>query len=145
VVVPPAVEFYVTSDDEKREEVGVELFQWFDGVWVRDRFKYTIGDKLLGESRQKVPSLDDPQVPDNPLVRFNGHATIVGVDFKHQYRDRKRGASRDGFKIGPPADGCTVAFIDDSGQLRERIVLVDKAHPNKKAASARVESVKFTP
>jgi len=141
ITVPPAVEFFVTADDEKREEAGIEVFQWYDGVWVKDRIKFTIGDSLVGESRQKVPSIEDPKVPDNALVKFDGNAEIVAIDFKYPYRDRKRGSTREGFKIGSPTEACVAAFVDETGRLSERIVAVDKIHPAKKAAADRVDSV----
>jgi hypothetical protein len=138
VFVPPSVEFYVTSDEEKRDEVSIEIFQWSDGVWVRDRFRYTIGDAISGKSRQRVPSLDDPTVAENPEIEFQTGATIVGVDFKRNFRDRRRGRSRTGFTIGSPQTACAVAYLDADGRLRERMVSVDKAHPGKQAAMERV-------
>lgn len=140
LTIPPSVEYFVISDDAKKEELSIEIYQWADGVWVKDRFRFGIGDRIKGESRQKVPSIDDPTVPDNAIVRFNGSAIVVAADFDRTFRDHGRGSSRQGFTIGKPENATVAVFVDDEGRLIERYVPLDKAHPGKRAAGQRVDT-----
>lgn len=139
VTIPPDVEFYVTSSDEKRQEVGIELYRWFEGVWVkRRRFKYTIGDQVKGQSKAVVPSWEVAGETERATINFDASATVVDIDFNRNYRDRKSGVrTRKGVKFGSPGSETAVVFVDAAGELHERLIPIEKGHPAKKSAKAR--------
>lgn len=141
VSVPVDTEFYVTSKDDRKREVGVEFFKWVEGVWVKSprRFKFSEGDRMSGEARVRVPSIDDPTVAQDAGIEFSAGATVLDIDFNRAYRERKRGsASRTGVRFGGPTTACSVVFLDDSGRLHERFVATDKASPDKRTAQGRL-------
>lgn len=141
VSIPADTEFYVTSKDDRKREVGVEFYKWVEGVWVKSprRFKFAEGDRMRGEARVRVPSIDDPTVGQDAGIEFSAGAVLLDIDFNRAYRDRKKGgASRTGVRFGGPTTACSVVFLDDSGKLHERFVATDKASPDKRTAQGRL-------
>lgn len=139
VTIPPDTEFYFTSKDDRKNEVGVEFYKWVEGVWVKARrFKYKVGEALRGESRVMVPSPDDETRLVNAPVMFEAGSTLLDLDFERSYRERKSGSSRSGVRFGSRATACCVVFTDASGRLHERFVATEKANPGKREAGARV-------
>jgi hypothetical protein len=140
VVIEPATKFFITSDNQKDEEVGVEFFQWFGGVWVKPtrRIKATVGETIRDRQRVPAPAIDNPEVVDNPEVDFVADATIVDIDFDRAFRERKAGTTPKGVKFGQPSPSCSVVFVDSQGRLHERLVSLDKVHPEKREMTSRV-------
>jgi len=136
VRVSPEIELYFSSDDPRDNEIGVEVFKWFEGVWTRARrMKFTIGEVVAGNYRHGVKAVDG-QV-DNALIEFDTNAIVVDLDFDRTYRERRRGTGRDGFKLGPRTETTSVAYVDADGNIRERLVPVEKADPSRRSASSR--------
>lgn len=138
MAIEPSTLFFVTSKDERKDMVSVEFFQWFEGIWVKTRERFGVGQRLAAKERCEVPPLDESTGFDTALVTFEADAAVVDVDFARSYRERKRGTSRTGVKFGPVTTACSVVFVDSAGQLRERFVPTDKSDPGKRAAAARV-------
>ena len=140
VVIEPATKFYVTSDDQKNEEVGVEFFQWFGGDWLKPprRIKATIGKTIRDSQRTPARPIDNSDGVDNPEVDFLADATIVDIDFARAFRERKAGTTPKGVKFGQPSPSCSVVFVDSQGRLHERFVSLDKVHPEKREMTSRV-------
>ncbi len=140
VVIEPATKFFVTSDVQKDEEVGVEFFQWFGGVWVKPtrRIKATIGETIRDTQRTPAPAVDNPNVVDNPEVNFLADAAIVDIDFDRAFRERKAGATANGVRFGTPSPTCSVVYVDSEGRLHERLVSLDKINPEKREMANRV-------
>ncbi len=139
VTIPPDLEFFITSADNKRQEIGVEMYRWFQGEWVKSRrFKFKVGDPIDGDSNVQIPSMDI--VGDNirATADFDSHATVIDIDFNRSSRSRKSGRSRSGVKFGKPSQETAVVFVDRSGNLHERTILTEKGHPSKKAAKGRL-------
>ena len=135
-----STKFFVTSDNKKEEEIGVEFFRWFDGVWVKPerRIKGTVGALLRDKQRVPTPAIDDPSKVDRPEVEFLADATIVDIDFDRGFRERKAGTTPKGVKFAPPASSCSVVFVDSRGRLQERFESLDKIHPDKKDMTSRL-------
>lgn len=139
IKVPDAALFFVTRDDPKRREIAVEFFRWYDGVWVSSgTAKFNEGDRLSYETRTKVPRLDDRTAADTPLVSFSSDMTLLDIDFAKSHRERKSGTGAAGAKFGQATTTTSAVFVDSGGRLMERVVSVDKAHPAKREASAKV-------
>jgi len=143
VVIEPATKFFITSDNQKDEEIGVEFFQWFGGVWVKParRIKATVGETIRDRQRTFAPAIDNPEVVDNPEVDFLADATIVDIDFDRAFRERKAGTTPKGVKFGTPSPSCSVVFVDSQGRLHERLVSLDKGHPEKREMTSRLWTV----
>lgn len=140
VVIEPATKFFVTSDNQKDSEVGVDFFQWFGGVWVKPtrRIKATIGVTIRDTQRTSAPAIDNPDDVDNAEVNFIADATIVDIDFDRPFRERKVGTTPKGVKFGMPSPTTSVVFVDSKGRLHERFVSLDKVHPEKREMTNRV-------
>lgn len=143
VAIEPATKFFVTSDNRKDEEVGVEFYQWFGGVWVKPtrRIKATVGETIRDRQRTPAPAIDDPDVVDNPEVDFLADATLVDIDFDRAIRERRAGTTSKGVKFGALLSSSSVVFVDSQGRLHERLVSLDKVHPEKR----EMESRKYNP
>jgi hypothetical protein len=133
VSIEPDTLFFATNKDQRKQEVAVEFFKWFEGVWVRARIKFRVGDALWGKRRVNVPAWEDPTVAENTEVEFAADATVLDIDFDRDYRERKRGRSRSGVKFSSTSKDCCAVFVDSKGRLRERFVATDKGHPQKRA------------
>lgn len=127
ISISPDTWVFVTSDDERREQVTIEIFRWFEGVWVKNRDKFGIGQRLVTQNRHEVPALDGDGV-DNPTITYDANMTVVDIDHRRSYRPRKRGR---GSGFDPPEQAASVVLIDGNGRLHERIVPNDKSHPSK--------------
>lgn len=133
ITIPAVERFFVTAADSKKEDVSVELYRWFEGVWVKTRERFTVGKSLAYKDKVTVPSLDNPEVPDRPEVAFSADATIVDIDFKRNYREQKKGTAKSGVKYPTVEAGAAVVFVDSAGNLQERFVAADKGRPDKPA------------
>ncbi len=134
VTIPEDSLFFVTRDDPKRREASVEFYRWYDGVWVKSgTAKFTEGEKLIHETRTPVPNLQDRHVADTPLVTFEADAMLMDLDFARPFRDRKSGLTASGVKFGSPENTTAAVFVDSQGRPFERIVPLDKAHPDKRS------------
>lgn len=138
ILIPPDVEFFVTGGNKKDEETKVEMYQWYDGVWIKARSqKFSIGDRIAMESKKvKVPSLTQVGGTDRIDVVFDTGAVVLDIDFTRQLRERKR--ARGSVKFGGMDEVVSVTLVDDRGMLHERFVPVEKAHPGKRAVANRV-------
>jgi len=135
VTIKPDTYSFLVSDDQRNREVGVELYRWFEGVWVKSRFKYAVGDRLTGQARCKVPPTDGGDGFETPLVEFVADATVVDIDFKRSHRERKRGSGRNGVQFAGPSSATSVVFVDQDGRLQERFVPTDRGSPEKREIS----------
>ncbi len=138
VVIRDTVRYFVTSFNERRKQISVEFFQWWAGVWVKNRDVFAVGQKLAKKARANVPDIFDPTQADYTLVPFSADATVMEIDFKRSYRDRGRAASREGVAYGPPSEMCSAVLLDANGDLQERFIPIDKANPEKSVYAAKV-------
>lgn len=137
VEVEPDMVFFVNSKDDRKNLVGVVFYRWFEGVWVQsDRFKVGVGDAVEGSSRCIVPSVTGADF-DQTAVDFTAHATVVDIDFKRPFRERKKGKGRDGVRFAAPKPACSVVFADSSGRLHERYLPAEKSHPDSRMYRSR--------
>lgn len=128
ISIPPILAYFLASSDERKEEITIELFRWFEGIWVRGRGRFAIGQAMRHEERTAVPAWEDPEQVERPTVTFAVNGMIADINFKRDCREpRKTGKSGVRF----PAAGTTtsVVVVDAEGNLRERFLAVDKNHP----------------
>ncbi|MGD2110210.1 MAG: hypothetical protein PVI86_12580 [Phycisphaerae bacterium] len=137
VYIEPTSVMFAASKDTRRDQVAIEIYQWFEGVWVKDRPKFGVGDAVREQTRKPVPSLMQPGKVDHALIDFDPGVSVLDIDFERPYRERKRGTSREGVKFGPPTTACSVVFADAEGRLSERFVPTDKGHPAKRTYANR--------
>lgn len=129
ISIPPILAYFVASSDERKEEITIELFRWFEGVWVRGRGRFGIGQTMRHEERTAVPAWDDPNQVERPTVTFAVAGMVADINFKRDCREPRK-AGKSGVKF--PAAGTTtsVVVVDAEGNLRERFLAVDKNHPD---------------
>ncbi|MCH8241231.1 MAG: hypothetical protein IH897_01315, partial [Planctomycetes bacterium] len=137
VVIPATSEFYVTGVDTRKETVKVEMYQWFDGVWVTTRETFKVGEKVAATKRAEVPDPEESGAVDRASVPFDTGYTVLRIDWGRMQREKKtRGA---GIRLQDAlSKGSAVLLAGKNGAVIERFVSTDKANPEKKAASGRV-------
>ncbi|MCH7992975.1 MAG: hypothetical protein IIB57_00875 [Planctomycetes bacterium] len=137
VVIPATSEFYVTGVDTRKKTVKVEMYQWFDGVWVTTRETFKVGEKVAATKRAEVPDPEESGAVDRASVPFDTGYTVLRIDWGRMQREKKtRGVGirlQDGL-----SKGSAVLLAGKNGAVIERFVSTDKANPEKKAASGRV-------
>lgn len=137
VYIEPVTRYFITTAKEHKNEIKVEFYQWFDGVWVNGKSDFSIGDRLRHTERAEIPLKDgEPWDVDRPLVDFVADAVVLDVDFKYSQRDRKR--SGRGVKYDRVTEATIVILADSEGNVFERVVEVDKNDPERKTVKARV-------
>ncbi|MEK6799979.1 MAG: hypothetical protein AABZ12_13520 [Planctomycetota bacterium] len=139
ITFEPSFSFYVTSDDKSRREINVEFFQWYYGAWLKSRrVKFSVGDRLAERQRIEAPDLSDASKVDRPEVSFDGGGVVVDIDFDRPLRERRASASPTGVKFGGPRPETAAVYVDDDGRLHQRLVAVDKSHPDKQKITAKL-------
>jgi len=136
VYVEPDSQFFLSGFDGRQETVRVELYQWFDGVWVRHRESFGVGDRLRAQARKEVPIRNSTEI-DRPQVTFDPGFTVVDIDFERPYRERRARASGVTFPEAS-AISCAAVFADSNGAIHERFVLSDNDNPIKKDLALRL-------
>ena len=135
--VDPVNQVFATGSDPRKQTVKLELFQWFDGVWVTTRENFGVGDHVAVVKREPVPARADPEEVDRPEIRFEADATILSIDFARPLRERKGRKGSVRFDSGLSVE-CSVILVNAAGKLEERFVPRDKGHPGKKALATKV-------
>ncbi len=139
VTIAPTVEFFVTGEDEKTDEIKAEVYQWYDGVWLQSKtIKAGVGDVIAGTSKEPAPGISDRSTTETANVDFDAQVQVVDIDFKRSYRERKKGAGKTGVKIGAASEVPAMVYMGADGELHERLVPTDRTHPAKKAATDRL-------
>ena len=138
IEIPATERFFITACDERKQEVTAEMYRWFDGVWVKARTKFGMGQPLSVTARTPAPSQDNPLEADNPEVEFVADATLMDIDFKRTFREQKKGSGKGGVKYPAAVADCGVVLVDQDGRLEERVVATDKNHPDKKILDERI-------
>jgi hypothetical protein len=136
VTIEPDTYYFVTSADQKKENVAVEFYKWFEGIWVKDRARLQVGAELKSATRCDVPALGGDGI-EKPTVYFKADGTIVDIDYQRPYRERGR-SGRDGVKFEARNPTCAVVLVDSEGRLHERLLPADKSHPAKATLSGRI-------
>jgi len=131
IEIPATERFFVTACDERKQEINVEMFRWFDGVWVKTRAKFGIGQPLRIIARTPAPAVNNPNEADRPEVEFVADATLMDIDFKRIFREQKKGSGKGGVKFPAAVAECGAVLVNHEGRLEERVVAMDKNHPDK--------------
>lgn len=135
----PTSLFFVTYEDKAKQEVGVEFFRWYYGAWLKSRrTKMAVGDVIATEQRTPAPALTDPNTTDNPLVPFSADGFVVDLDFGRKSQERKPGKGDGGVTFGQIRDDTALVLMTEDGLLEERFVSLDRDHPAKRSAVAKI-------
>ena len=136
MAIEPSTYFFATGTDPRKQQVSVEFFQWFEGIWVKAREKFSVGDPLDLGKIVEVPTEDGST--ERTTVEFKTDATVVDIDFERVVRERKKGTGRAGVRFARGTKVCCAVFADAAGRLQERCVPTDKAHPDKRTVQDRL-------
>lgn len=139
VTFEPTSLFFVTYEDKAKSEVGVEFFRWYYGAWLKSRrTKMAIGDVLATEQRTPAPALTDATTTDNPNVPFSADGFVIDLDFSRKSQERKAGRSDGGVSFGQLRDDTALVLMTADGRLAERLVSLDRDHPDKRSATGKL-------
>lgn len=122
IYAEPDAIFFARTSDERKRDVSVDIYKWFEGFWVKNSFKVIQGDVIGGPKRAEIED-------DNPMVDFTTGGVVLSVDFGALTRDMRKGSGNDGIRYGAFEKTTSLIFMDSDGELHERLVLVDKANP----------------
>jgi hypothetical protein len=127
VTVPLDTVVFIKSARQDRRECKVDVFKWVAGEWLRRTFDVKVGDRIGSEQR-----VDTPKGQRQP-VNFDAGGAVVDIDFKRPFRPATQ-------KGGGKADKDTTAlvYVDDAGELHERLLDLDKASAEYKDKSSKV-------
>jgi hypothetical protein len=146
ITFEPSSLFFVTYEDRSKKVVGLEFFRWYDGVWLKSRREnLEVGSPITAQQQIEVPGITDPTVAERASVDFSGGGTVVDIDFGRDMLERKITRGSEGVSFGPPKKETAMVYMDSEGRLHERFVPMDKEHPEKRNASARVWIPKAKP
>lgn len=109
-----------------RGDAKVDIFKWVGGVWLRRTFDAEVGGKLGGVQR-----VDTPAGP-RQEVDFDTKATVVDIDLQRPFKTR-RGGRPDKW-----AETAAIVYVDEAGQLHERLLDFDKSSAEYKSRSNAV-------
>ena len=137
VAIEPSTYFFATGKDPRKQQISVEFYQWFEGIWIKTREKFSVGDSVELKKIVEVPGPGD-EGTERTTVEFNADVTVLDIDFERVVRERKKGTGRDGSRFAEGAKICCAVFADAAGRLQERCVPTDKAHPDKRMVQERL-------
>ncbi len=140
ITVPPDRQFFVRSQivSGGRSEAQVDVFQWFEGVWVSSTLRFRVGERMARVDKTTIP------VPDVPLdrnsgfrgdVSFDAGATLLGIDADRTFMEPRKAGRSVKYQ---PGKQLVVAFVDESGQVFERFASLDKINPDKSLRQSEV-------
>ncbi len=118
VTIKLDTEFFLASASGER--VRADVFKWVEGNWIRQTFDVEAGEPIGGIKRVSLPG--DPPVKE--LVDFNTGAVVLEVDLLRSFRPPKVGT--DGWSAGPPRTTVAVTYVDAGGEVRERLLDLDR-------------------
>jgi uncharacterized membrane protein YgcG len=122
VAIPYDTRVFLVSGSRSRDGVRVDIFKWFEGFWVKERFNVEVGERLGKEARVKLPD-------ELPKVDFNTGNVVVDIDYDRGIRQVGR-TGRDGsFEIDPLEDTVALVYMDSDGNLHERLLDIDRTAP----------------
>lgn len=139
--IPEASWFFVTRDEKTRKEVYAEFFRWYDGVWVKTKsaVNFHEGQPLAHQERVPVPSQTDPTVAETPMVDFGEDLALLDIEFAMPVRERKSSTGSAAVKFAAqPTPETAAVFVNGKGELKERVVAVDKENTMKKKIASEV-------
>ena len=137
VFIEPVNQVFATGADARKKTVKLELYQWFDGVWVTSRANFGVGDRVKLVKREPVPARDNPEEADYPEVTFEANANVVSIEFERPFRERKGRGDEVRFQETLTTD-YSVVLVNAGGELEERFIPRDKGHPEKRTLAAQV-------
>ena len=128
VRVPRDTLFYVTSSREQRNEAKIEVYKWYRGHWLEHSFSVVEGEPIGEPAKEPAPPTGEREEID-----FATGSKVIDIDFHRIYRPRDRRG-----RLQAPAETTAVVYVDDNGQLFEKLEAVDKDDPLMKAMGAQV-------
>lgn len=118
VTIKLDTEFFLASVSGER--VRADVFKWVEGSWVKQTFDVEPGEPIGGIKRITLPG--DQAIKE--LVDFNTGAVVLEVDLQRAYRPARTGS--DGWSVGLPKSTVAVVYVDAAGEVRERLLELDK-------------------
>ncbi len=125
VHIPEDTVFFLTSGNPRSGvRPKVTVFKWFEGVWTKNSFAVSVGDRVYSKSKHVV-HVDANGDEDKPQVVFDANATVVDIIDDYQFPTRKqRGQS---FEIEPSETTIALVYVDHvTGELGKRVLSIDK-------------------
>ncbi|MGB0715841.1 MAG: hypothetical protein ACPGXK_08180 [Phycisphaerae bacterium] len=129
--------YYLTGSDNRRNDISLEMYRWFDGEWVKTNGKFTVGQRLFERDRVFVPNPLNPDEIDNPRVPFDMEGIVVDIDHTRSQRIRKQDR-RGNVTFESASEDCAVVILGEDGRLHERFVSTDKVDPGRSFNKGRI-------
>jgi hypothetical protein len=132
VSIPPDRQFFVRSQISSggKSEAQIELFQWFEGVWVSSTMRFKVGEWMarVDKTTIPVPGVAPEQNPGfRGDVAFNAGAMLLAIDPDRTFMEPRKAGRSVKYQ---PGKQVVVAFQDESGQVFERFASLDKVNPD---------------
>ncbi len=132
VVIPSQQRVFLAS--AKIESAQFDIYQWFRGMWVREKFSAKIGEKIGGPKRVLIGR-------ERTNVQFETGARLVELIAEKPYIPRKK--QRDGSVVlGEPKTSAAALCQRDSGEVFELVQAVGKSDKERKLIDEEMKQAK---
>ena len=119
--------FFTRSFRPQKKQIKVEIFKWVQGDWYANTFDVGVGEAIGAQRRTNTKAN-----PKGEQIDFGTGAVVVDVDARRAFRPKKKN------RFQNPGETQALVYVDASGQLRERLVDIDKDDPGYKALKDKV-------
>ncbi len=133
--------FYVARKD-REAGLRVDVFKWYQDGWVKETFVVESGDEIGGKRGVQVSIGNEKYYEE--LDFFTG-AVAVDLMLDTPYEDvQTRG---DGYSLTQRSAQKTqvLVYMDEDGELHERLAMADKADPRYKELQKQTKAVRDKP
>ncbi len=128
VNVPTEERFFLTF--ARGAGAKVQVFKWFNGVWLKNDVDVKAGQRVIEEERIDIPGPGNEPVKE--FVLFDTGATAVAIDDGLLYHRVRPSRTHDGIAFDPtPQSTVALVYRDAHGELRERLLGVDSNNPER--------------
>jgi len=128
VTVTPTTYFFVKSGRIGTQTAGVDVWRWYQGRWLRERFDVGVGDTIGAQREVKVPEFDEEGKQIRKPVDFATDAVILDIRPDEKIVQRVRG--KDGTFTMNEKSTTVVVYLDPrDGQVKEKSQLNDAYDP----------------
>jgi hypothetical protein len=132
ITIPYDTEFWMVSKKDREQMAKLEVFKWHEGAWVKAAFEVGVGNVIGGKALVK-----QAEGKTSNTVDFTTGATVVDLDFNYPYRARteKKGS----LVWEEPKPTLAMFYLDATGELRQRVLEVDKKDPKHREMNDKLE------
>ncbi len=130
ISVTPSTYFFLAN--AFNNETTVEVYKWRKGEWLKERFPVQVGDTIGGVKSVTTSDYDDEGRPLRADIDFNTGAVVLDLRYDETVPIRMAAGKKGEFTYRPQQTLVMTYLEPADGQVKERILDVDRHNPVKK-------------